>query len=439
VLISLSSFKNIFLISELRKKIGFTLGVLAVYRFGVHVPLPGINTVILSEFMSQNTGGFFKYLDLFSGGALKQMAIFALGISPYISASIMMQILTLTIPYFEALSKEGEYGRQQINQWTRRGALLLSLFHGFGMATMLERMQEGLVITPGWSFRLMAMLILSVGSLFVMWLSEQINAHGMGNGSSVIIFAGIVAGLPSALIKLLGSVITGQMAQALFLFIVAVAFALTGCIVFLERGERRVFIQYAKRVIGQKVFNGGSSYIPFKLNSAGVVPVIFANAMLSFLMMPLKLIFSRFGAVNTVADWFDYGTPFYSVCTVGLIVLFSYVYTSIIFNPIELAENIRKNGGYILGIRPGKKTAEYFEYVLNRVGLPGALYLATLAILPRILQAFFSSPVWFDGMSLLIAVGVGLDMSSQIEATLIDRSYGGFLLSGARLRGRRVR
>ncbi len=439
MLISLSSFKNIFLISELRRKLAFTFGALAVFRLGAHVPLPGINTIILKEFMSQSASGFFKYLDLFSGGALKNVAIFALGISPYISASIMIQILTITVPSFEALAKEGEYGRRQLNQYTRYLAFALSLFHGFGLATMLERMQEGLVITPGWSFRLMTMLVLSVGSLFVMWLGEQINAHGMGNGSSIVIFAGIVAGLPAALIKLFGSVIMGQMNQLLFLFVIAFVLSLVGCIVFLERGERRVFVQYAKRVIGQKVFNGGSSYIPFKLNSAGVVPVIFASAMLTMPIMVLKMIFAKVGAINTFAEWFDYGTPVHTVCTVALIILFSYVYTSIIFNPIELAENIRKNGGYILGIRPGKKTAEYFEYVLNRVGLPGALYLATLAVLPRMLQIFFSSPVWVDGMSLLIAVGVGLDMSSQIEATLIDKSYSGFLLSGARLRGRRVR
>ncbi|MBL4588184.1 preprotein translocase subunit SecY [Candidatus Babeliales bacterium] len=439
MLISLSSFKNIFLISDLRRKLSFTFGALAVYRLGAHVPLPGINTIILKEFMSQGASGFFKYMDLFSGGALKNVAIFALGISPYISASIMIQILTITIPSFEALAKEGDYGRRQLNQYTRYLACGLSLMHGFGLATMLERMQEGLVIAPGWSFRIMSMLILSIGSLFVMWLGEQINVHGMGNGSSVIIFAGIVVGLPTAIIKLVGGVATGQIGHFLFLFVIAFALSLVGCIVFLERGERRIFIQYAKRVVGQKVFNGGSSYIPFKLNSAGVVPIIFSSAMLTMPLMFLKMMFSRFGSVNTFSEWFDYGTPLHTVLTVGLIILFSYVYTSIIFNPVELAENIRKNGGYILGIRPGKKTAEYFEYVLNRVGLPGALYLALLAVLPRIIQGFISSPVLVDGMSLLIAVGVGLDMSSQIEATLIDQSYSGFLLSGARLRGRRVR
>jgi preprotein translocase subunit SecY len=348
----------------------------------------------------------------------------------------MMQLLTIMIPSFEALAKEGEYGRRIINQYTRYLALGLSLFHGFGMATVLERLQEGLVLSPGWSFRLTTMLILSVGSLFVMWLGEQINTHGMGNGSSMIIFAGIVAGLPAAVIKLVGSVVAGQMDLLLLTVFLAIALAMITCIVFLERGERRISVQYAKRVVGQKVFGGGSSYIPFKLNSAGVVPVIFASAVLTMPIMALKMIFSRFGAVNTFAEWLDYGTPLNTVCTVGLIIFFSYFYTSIIFNPVELAENIRKNGGYILGIRPGRKTADFFEYVLNRVGLPGAVYLATLAILPRILQTFIASPVWFDGMSLLIAVGVGLDISSQIESALIDKSYGGFLSSGSRLRGR---
>lgn len=436
MLIVLSNFKNIFLVADLRRKLMYTLGVLAVYRFGVQVPMPGINTMALKNFMeASSAGGFFRYLDLFSGGSLKTMAIFALGMMPYISASIMMQLLTVMVPTLEALAKEGEYGRKIINQYTRYLALGLSLFHGFGMANLLERLQEGLVISPGWSFKLTTMLILSVGSIFVMWLGEQINNHGLGNGTSVIIFASIVAGLPLAILKVLGSVSTGQMNPITAGFLVLFVGALIACIVFLERGERRISVQYAKRVVGQRVYSGSTTYIPFKLNSAGVVPVIFASAVLTMPIMLAKMLFSRFGAVNTFADWLDYGSLLNTVLTVFLIVFFSFFYTAIIFNPVELADNIRKAGGYILGLRPGKKTAEFFDYVLTRVGLPGALYLATLAILPRLLQTVVSSPVWFDGVSLLIAVGVGLDTSAQIESTLIERRYGGFLTSG-RLKGR---
>ncbi len=427
-----------FLIEELRKKLLYTLGVIAVYRAGVHVPLPGINLAVLKEIMSAPfSGSFFYYMDLFSGGALKSMGIMALGMGPYINASIAMQLLTVSLPSLEALAKEGEYGRQIINQYTRYLAWALSLIHGFGMAVVLENSYPDLVLNPGLSFKLTTMFILSMGSLFLMWLGEQINYHGMGNGSSVIIFAGIVSGLPAASLKLFEMMVSPEQTGLIFALFVAVAALLaTSCIVFLERGERRVAVQYTRRMYGQKMLAASSSYIPFKLNSAGVIPVIFASTIMTVPVMIFKTFFAKFGFVNTIADWFDYSSALNNVITFILIIFFSYFYTfAMTFNPVELAENIRKSGGFILGIRPGKKTADFFEYVLIRIGLPGSLYLATLALLPRVLQSFLHSPVWFDGVSLLIAVGVALDLSAQIESLLIQQKYDGFLSVG-RLKGR---
>lgn len=437
MLILLSSFKNVWLIPELRRKLLFTLGVLTIYRFGAHIPLPGLNTAALAGFMNSAAGGFFRYFDVFSGGALQRVAIFAFNMSPYISASLITQVLTFTLPTFEALAKEGEYGKQVINQYTRYIAFALSIAYGYGLATALESAPEALVLTPGWGFRLMATLVLSVGSLTVMWFAEQINRHGVGNGSSVVIFAGIVSGLPSACFRLFESIRHGQVDLFLIALLLSFLAAVICIVVFLERGERRVPVQYAKRVVGQRVFGGVSTYIPFKLNSAGVVPIIFANAFLGMPLMLLKTFGSRFSALNTLSNWLDYGTPLNNVLMVTLIIGFAYFYTMLVFNPVELADNMRKSGGVILGIRPGRKTAEFFEYILTRVCLPGAVYLAVLTILPRIVYVLFasSSPVWFDGVSLLIAIGVSLDLSSQLESTLIERNYEGFLTTG-RLKGR---
>lgn len=438
MLVLLHNFKNIFLVSELRKKVLFTFGVLAVFRFGVHVPLPGINTVALVDFMnSAFAGGFMRMFDMFSGGAMKQLAIFALGMSPYISASIMMQLLTIMVPSFEQLAKEGEYGRKIINQYTRYLTIVVSCFQSFGLAQYIQSYQESLVLNPGWGFTLTTMLILTVGSLFVMWLGEQITQHGIGQGSSMIIFANIIAGLPGALFKMADSIQTGQMDLLMALFIGALALTLIATIVFLEKGERRIPVQYAKRVVGQKVYGGVTTYIPFKLNSANVVPVIFASTMIGVPVMLLNFIPVKFSFLHSLAEWFNYGSPLYNVVMAGLIIFFAFVYTAMIFNPVELADNIRKSGGFIPGIRPGRKTAEFFDYVLTRVGLPGAIYLALLAILPRLIQQAASAPSWsfFDGTSLLIAVGVALDTSAQIESTLIERKYEGFLSSG-RLKGR---
>ncbi len=435
MIVLLKNFKNIFLVSELRRKLGFTLAVLAVYRFGAHIPIPGINTAALQGLMSSKlAGGLLSYLDLFSGGALKQFAIFALGMIPYINASIMMQLLTVMLPSLEQLSKEGEYGRKIINQYTRYLTLGLSIMQGFGLSALIES-QPGVVLNSGWAFRLTTVLILSVGSLFVMWLGEQINAHGLGNGSSMIIFAGIVVNLPGAIIKVISHVRMGQTDPLLAGLLVLVTVSVVGCIIFLEKGERRVAVQYAKRVVGQKVYGGQSSYIPLKINPSGVIPVIFASAIMQLPMLLTKALAGWVPALSFMGDWFNYGSALFFVMQTGLIVFFAFFYTAVIFNPVELADNIRKSGGFIPGIRPGKRTAEFFDYLLTRIGLPGALYLATLALVPSILQNMFSFPVMFSGISLLIVIGVAMDTSSQIEAHLIERRYEGFLASG-RLRGR---
>jgi preprotein translocase subunit SecY len=437
VVVLIKNFKNILLVPDLRRKLAFTLGVLAVYRFGAHIPIPGINTAALSGLLGSGmAGGLISYLDLFSGGALSRFTIFALGMIPYINASIMMQMLTVMLPSLEQLSKEGEYGRKIIGQYTRYLTLGLSIMQGFGISAFIEsQTQLGIVLNPGWGFRLTTVLILSVGALFVMWLGEQINAHGIGNGSSMIIFGGIVVGLPGAIIKVINSVQMGQVDPLLIGLLVIITIAVIGCIVFLEKGERRVAVQYAKRVVGHKVYGGQSSYIPLKINPSGVIPVIFAGALIQLPMMFANVIARWYPAANFLADWFAYGGTLFYVLEAGLIIFFSYFYTAVIFNPVELAENIRKSGGFVPGIRPGKRTADFFDYLLTRIGLPGAIYLATLAILPGILDQIFLFPVMFSGISLLIVIGVAMDTAAQVESHLIERRYEGFLSTG-RLKGR---
>jgi preprotein translocase subunit SecY len=439
VVVLLHNFKNIFLISELRKKLAFTLGVFAVFRFGTHVPIPGIDVVALNNlFSAQAGGGLLSFLDLFSGGALKNFAIFALGMSPYISASIMMQLLTIMVPSLEALSKEGEYGRRIINRYTRYLTLVVSLVQSFGLAVYIEH-QPNIVLTPGWGFRLSAVLFLSIGALFVMWLGEQINAHGIGNGSSMIIFAGIIARFPADMMRVFESVRLGQtdLLMVGLLGIITIAFIL--CIIFLERGERKVPVQYAKRIIGHHVYGGQSSYIPLKLNPSNVVPVIFSSAILQMPLMITGFLAARWPELNrTFIDWLGRDSLLMIVLNAGLIIFFAFFYTAVIFNPVELADNIRKSGGFIPGIRPGKKTAEFFDYLLTRVGFPGAVYLALLAILPGLLNKVISFPTMFSGVSLLIVIGVALDTAAQIESHLIERRYEGFLSTG-RLKGRYVR
>ncbi len=440
MVVLLHNFKNIFFVSELRKKLAFTLGIFAVFRFGTHVPIPGVNAAALSNlFNSQSMGGgLLSYFDLFSGGALQKFAIFALGMGPYISASIMMQLLTIMIPTLEAYSKEGEYGRRIINKYTRYLTIAVSVIQSFGFAVYFES-QPGIVLTPGWGFRLSAVLIMTVGSLFIMWLGEQINGHGLGNGSSMIIFAGIVAGFPNAILRIVEHVRLGQTDPLIIGLLGLITMAFILCIIFLERGERKVPVQYAKRVVGHKVYGGQSSYIPLKLNPANVVPVIFSQAIMSMPMTIAGLFAARWPDVNRfLADWFYGERLLYNVVNAGLIIFFAFFYTAVIFNPAELADNIRKSGGFIPGIRPGKKTAEFFDYLLMRVGFPGAVYLALLAILPSMLKSLIAFPVIFTGTGLLIVIGVALDMSSQIESHLIERRYEGFLASG-RLKGRYAR
>lgn len=436
MVVRLQNFKNIFLVQDLRKKLALTFVILAVFRFGAHVGIPGVDVTALVNMFSANLqGGILAHLDLFSGGALKMFSIFSLGMSPYITASIMFQLLTIMIPSLEALSKEGEYGRRIINQYTRYFTIVLAFAQSFGLIKYLES-QPGLVIDPGWGFRLTAVLLMSVGSLVVMWLGEQINVHGLGNGSSMVIFAGIIVGLPGALIRIWENFTLGQTNIFIIALLLAVSLAVIACIIFLEKGERKIPVQYAKRVIGHKVYGGQSSYIPLKLNPSGVIPVIFSSAILGVPATLAGMMTNWLPNVSRVLqDWFMRESLVYNVFNAGLIIFFAFFYTAIIFNPVELADNIRKSGGFIPGIRPGKKTAEFFDYLLTRVGFPGALYLATLAILPSLLQNMISFPVMFSGVSLLIVIGVGLDTSAQIESHLIERRYEGFLTTG-RLKGR---
>lgn len=426
------SFKNIFSISELRKKIGFTLAVLIIDRLGTYIPVIGVDVFKLGEVMQQSTGvgGLLSHFDMFSGGALGRCTVFALGITPYITASIMMQILGMTIPTLEQLLKEGEYGRKIINQYTRYLTLGLSVAYSFSYAMYLE--YHGLVLTPGWMFRILFILTLTAGAMLVMWLGDQISLYGIGNGSSVIIFAGIVSRYPTMVGRLLYQVQEGNI-HALMGLVVLMAFLfITASIVFLEKGERKIPVQYARRIVGNRVYGGQSSYIPFKINSAGIMPVIFASTILRFPYMLATMLASKFPAMSNMLMSFSSG-PFLYVAEFLLIIMFSFFYTALAINPEELAENMRKNGGFVPGIRPGKQTATYFEYLLNRIGLVGAIYLATLALLPAILQLVFGVPFEESGTSMLIVVGVALELASQIESYLIEHRYEGFL-SGGRLK-----
>lgn len=436
MVVQLHNLKNIFLVQDLRKKLGFTLFVFAVYRLGAHITLPGVDAAELyAQFGANFASGFLSYMDIFSGGALRMFSIFSMGMGPYISASIMIQLLTIMVPSLEALSKDGEHGRRIINQYTRYLTLGIGLIQAFGLVAYVEN-QQGLVVDPGWGFRIPAVLLMTVGSLVVMWLGEQINAHGIGNGSSMIIFAGIVVNLPGAVVRIWDSYQQNATNLLVVALLLAITLAVIACVIFLEKGERKVPVQYAKRVIGQKVYGGQSSYLPLKLNPAGVVPVIFAQAILGMPVMIISMFASRWPDISrTLNEWFAPHTMLYGVFNVGLIIFFAFFYTAIIFNPVELAENIRKSGGFIPGIRPGKKTAEFFDYLLTRVGFPGAVYLALLAVLPDIVALFVHFPAFFSGVSLLIVIGVGLDTSAQIESHLIERRYEGFLASG-RLKGR---
>ena len=436
-MVMLSNLTNIFRVPELRKKLAYTLCVLAIFRLGHHIPLPGIDAEKLVQFVKGAAGGFLGTLEIVSGGALRKFAIFALGIGPYISASIMVQLLSMMLPSLEALSKEGEYGRQKLNQYTRYLTLGLAFVQGLSYAGVAE--YSGLALNPGWAFRATSVLILCVGALFVMWLGEQITARGIGNGSSILIFASIVAGLPEAVTKLITELQRGLMAPGIGIFIAALTLGVIVAVIYLEKGERKIPVHYAKRVIGNRMYGGQSSFIPLKINSAGVIPVIFAGSLMSLPVIVINYLSKHIPWFTMMQDWFSSAHVIYNVGLGSLIIFFAYFWTAIMFNPVELAENMRKSGGFVPGIRPGKRTAEFFDYVLTRVGFPGAIYLAMLVLVPNLLGAFFRLPsaYIFSGTSILIVIGVALDTTAKIETHLIERRYEGFLSSG-RLKGRRT-
>ncbi|PYQ68982.1 MAG: preprotein translocase subunit SecY [Acidobacteria bacterium] len=458
------SLKNIFTVSDLRNRVLFTLGLLAVYRVGHNITVPGVNLVALAEMARQLQGTMFGLYDMFSGGNLSRVTIFALGIMPYISASIILQLLTVVWPYLERLSKEGELGRRKITQYTRYGTILLSVVQALGIAIFLERQTKiagglPLVISPGLGFRLMTVLTLTTGTCFIMWLGEQITERGIGNGMSLIIYAGIVVGLPRAVLQTFDQMRTGQIGLIRILFLIVLMAFVVAAIVFVERGHRRVTVQYAKRVVGRRMYGGSSTHIPLKVNTGGVIPVIFASSILAF---PATIASAFKGGVG---EWLTTnlgpGMPLYNLLYVVGIIFFTYFYTAIIFNPDDVAENMRKYGGFVPGIRPGKRTAEYIDTILTRITLAGAVYLALIALLPqwlisgfkvapipfigewldaslpRVITEGMNVPYYFGGTSLLIVVGVAMDTVQQVESQLIMRHYDGFMKK-SRIRGRRA-
>jgi preprotein translocase subunit SecY len=428
--------QNIGRITELRQRILFTLGMLAVYRIGAFIVTPGIDPDVVRNFFQSMQGTVFGLFTLFSGGALEQLSIFSLGIMPYISASIIFQLLTIVVPQLEELKKEGEAGQRRINQWTRYATIGLALFQSALIALALERGQfgEGAVIEPGWSFRLMAMITLTCGTAFIMWLGEQITERGIGNGISMVIFAGIIISIPSAIGNLFQLIRTDQFTLLGTLVLLAFSIFVIGLVVVVERGQRRIPLQHARRVVGKRIQQGGMSYFPLRVNTAGVIPAIFAS---SLLMFPLTVgQFTDSPAVRNFIDTYMDPTGIaYQLIYVGLIIFFCYFYTAIVINPADVAENIKRSGAYIPGIRPGKKTAEHIDRILSRITLIGAIYMSAVCVLPTLLAVRSGVPFYFGGTALLIVVGVGLDTISQIEAHLVSRQYEGFV-QGTRIRGR---
>ncbi|MBI5409745.1 MAG: preprotein translocase subunit SecY [Nitrospirae bacterium] len=430
-----NSFQNIFKIQELKSRILFTMALLSVYRIGAHIPTPGINGEELSKFLMERGGALMGFFDMFSGGALSRATIFALGIMPYISASIILQLLTIVIPTLARLAKEGESGRKKIIQYTRYGTVVISLIQSLGIAVGIESMSQGAFVqNPGWSFRLMTMITMTSGTAFIMWLGEQITERGIGNGISLIIFAGIVARFPNAVISSISLIRAGELHIIIMLLVVVMMLAVIGIIVYVERGQRKIPVQYAKRVVGRKVYGGQSTHLPFKVNSSGVIPPIFAS---SILMFPATIAgFISIPWVQAVSRQLAPGTIVYTIIDVSLIFFFCYFYTSIIYNPVDISDNLKKHGGFVPGVRPGQKTSDYIFHVLSRITFGGAVYLASVCILPDILRGYFKVPFYFGGTSVLIVVGVALDTMSQIESHLVTRSYDGFLKKG-RLKGRK--
>ncbi len=424
--------------TELKNRIWFTLGALVIYRLGTYIPLPGIDPQVLHEIFSRNAGGILGMVDMFSGGALGRMTIFALNIMPYISASIIVQLLTAVSPQLEALKKEGEAGRKKLNQYTRYGTVFLAAIQAYGIAIGLEGIGGGRspVIDPGLFFIISTVITLTGGTVFLMWLGEQITARGVGNGISLIIFSGIVARMPTALASLLELGRTGALSGFFIVLFLVLAVAVITFIVFMERAQRRILVQYPKRQVGNKMFGGEASHLPLKLNTSGVIPPIFAS---SLLLLPAT--FSSFNAGQTgwlgeITTYIGHGRPAYIVLYVGLIIFFCFFYTAIVFNPTETADNLRKYGGFIPGIRPGKNTADYLDYILTRLTVVGAIYLAGVCVLPEILVSQYAVPFYFGGTSLLIVVSVTMDTVAQIHSHLLAHQYEG-LIKKAKLRGRR--
>ncbi len=432
-------FGNIFKIPELKKRITYTLALLIVYRIGVHVPTPGIDTVALASFFARAKGTLLGLFDMFSGGALERLSVFALGIMPYISASIILQLLTVTIPHLERLSKEGEQGRKKITQYTRYGTILLSVIQGFGISIGLEKMTSpggaAVVIDPGWGFRLMTVMTLTAGTAFIMWLGEQITERGIGNGISLIIFAGIVARMPAAVGNTFRLISTGEMGLFVIIILIILMILVVAFIIYMETGQRRITVQYAKRVVGRKMYGGQSTHLPLKVNTSGVIPPIFAS---SIIMFPATLAsFITIPWIQNIASAMRPGNIAYETLYVGFIFFFCYFYTAVTFNPVDVADNMKKQGGYIPGIRPGKRTADYIDRVLTRITLGGAIYVSAVCVLPSILMTKFNVPFYFGGTALLIVVGVAIDTIQQIESHMLTRHYEGFLKKGgAKTKGR---
>jgi len=430
-----NAFQNVFRIAELKSRILFTMAMLAVYRIGAHIPTPGINGEELSKFLLARGGALMGFFDMFSGGALSRATIFALGIMPYISASIILQLLTIVIPALAKLAKEGESGRKIIIRYTRYGTVLISVIQSMGIAVGIESMSNGAFVqNPGWAFRLMTMITMTSGTAFIMWLGEQITERGIGNGISLIIFAGIVARFPNAIISTTSLIRAGEVHILLMLLVVVVMLTVIGIIVYVERGQRKIPVQYAKRVVGRKVYGGQSTHLPLRVNSAGVIPPIFAS---SILMFPATIAgFISIPWVQSLSRQLAPGKIVYTMLYISMIFFFCYFYTSIIYNPVDIADNLKKHGGFVPGVRPGQKTADYIYHVLARITFGGAVYLAAVCILPDILQKSFNVPFYFGGTSILIVVGVALDTMSQMESHLMTRSYEGFLKKG-KMRGRK--
>jgi preprotein translocase subunit SecY len=456
--------KNLWQVTDLRNRVLFTLGMLAVYRIGNHIPTPGVNQTALALLADAQKGTMFGLYDMFSGGNLSKVTIFALGIMPYISSSIILQLLTVVWPYLERLSREGELGRRKITQYTRYLTGALAIIQAMSIAIFLERQTNlpgglPLVFNPGWGFRLLCVLTLTTGTIFIMWLGEQITERGVGNGMSLLIFAGIIVGFPQGILATFDQMNTGQIGIFRILFLTVMMVVVIAAIIFVERGYRRIVVQYAKRVVGRRQYGGSSTHIPLKVNTGGVIPVIFASSILAF-PATLATMFPTGGWGRAIVDQLAYGMPLYNLLYIVGIVFFCYFYTAIIFNPDDVAENMRKYGGFIPGIRPGKRTAEYIDTILARITLVGALYLAAVAILPEFLITGFKVapipfigdrldavlPLWFTqglgvtfyfgGTTLLIVVGVAMDTVQQVESQLIMRHYDGFMKK-TRVRGRR--